>query len=29
MASFNLGKFTDPDWLGTISPARLISFIDP
>jgi hypothetical protein len=29
MANFNLRKFTDPDWLGTISPARLISFIDP
>jgi len=29
MSTFNPGKFTDPDWLRTISPDRLIAFLAP
>jgi len=29
MAKFKLRKFTDPDWLRTISPQHLISFVNP
>ena len=29
MSSFNPKKFTDPDWLATISPGRLVSLLRP
>lgn len=29
MSSFNPAKFTDPDWLHTMSPARLIRMLSP
>ena len=29
MATFNPRKFTDPDWLRTIAPDRLIAFLSP
>ena len=29
MTKFDLRKFTDPDWLRTITPERLAAFLDP
>lgn len=29
MKKFDIRKFTDPDWLRTIAPARLVAFLDP